>query len=102
MIVLLALLVLGVGILGLVGTDWSMTRLVPLPWLYDRFPTLVWGLPGSSVPLIGQINPRVLGIVMGTLAPVFIAVAFFSPKPKLKPLDSSANPDRVGSPSERS
>ena len=84
MIVLLALLVLGVGILGLVGTDWSMTRLVPLPWLYDRFPTLVWGLPGSSVPLIGQINPRVLGIVMGTLAPVFIAVAFFSPKPKLK------------------
>jgi len=49
-VTLLALLTLGIALLSLFGTDWSKVRLLDLPWLYERLPNLVRGLPGRTAP----------------------------------------------------
>lgn len=71
----LALGGLGLAVIGPLGADWSQVRLFDLPWLYDRLPTLLPGLPGSGVPRSSElINPRWLGISLGVLAPVYLAL----------------------------
>lgn len=75
---LLGLLTLAICGLSLVGTDWDKVRMVDLPWLYDRLPTLLRGLPGSGVEAGGELfNPRWVGITLGFLAPLFLALFWF-------------------------
>jgi len=68
----------GVALLSLVGTDWASVRLIDLPWLYDRLPNLVRGLPGSGVPVASDLfHPREVGATMAMLLPVALALLFF-------------------------
>lgn len=75
----LAAITIGITILSLLGTDWSLTRYIDIPWLYERIPTIIRGLPNSGVPIEGSdlINPRWIGITMGVLTPVLLAFAWF-------------------------
>jgi putative inorganic carbon (HCO3(-)) transporter len=78
-LLLLGLLTLAVAAFGLAGTDWSKVRLVDLPWLYDRLPTLLRGLPGSGVdPASELFNPRWVGVALAFLLPVCWGLAFYS------------------------
>ncbi len=72
-----AVAALGVVGLSLVGTDWNQVRIFDLPWLYDRLPTLIRGLPDSGIAMVknGLIHPRWVGITMGVLVPVLLACA---------------------------
>lgn len=82
---LLGLATLAVAAFGLIGTDWSKVRLVDLPWLYDRLPTLLRGLPGSGIdPTSELLNPRWVGITLGFLLPVFWALLLYSPQKRLR------------------
>lgn len=82
---LLGLLTLTVAAFGLAGTDWSKVRLVELPWLYDRLPTLLRGLPGSGVDPTGELfNPRWVGVALAFLLPVFWGLAFYSRQNRLR------------------
>lgn len=75
----LALLTLGIAGISLVGTDWQQTRLIDVPWIYDRLPTLIRGLPNSGVPRPSDlIHPRFVGITMGVMVAVFLAQLFYS------------------------
>jgi putative inorganic carbon (HCO3(-)) transporter len=75
---LLLMVTLGAALLSLVGTDWASVRLIDLPWLYDRLPNLVRGLPGSGVPVATDLfNPRHVGATMAMLLPVALALLFF-------------------------
>jgi putative inorganic carbon (HCO3(-)) transporter len=71
----LSLAGLGLAGVSLLGTDWSQVRLLDLPWLYDHLPALIRGLPGSGVPRASDLfNPRWVGISLGLLAPVYLAL----------------------------
>jgi putative inorganic carbon (HCO3(-)) transporter len=69
---------MGVALLSLAGSDWASVRLIDLPWLYDRLPNLIRGLPGSGVPVATELfNPRQVGGAMAVLLPVPLALLFF-------------------------
>lgn len=69
---------IGVALLSLAGTDWASVRLIDLPWLYDRLPNLIRGLPGSGVPVATDLfNPREVGATMAMLLPVPLCLLFF-------------------------
>jgi putative inorganic carbon (HCO3(-)) transporter len=75
----LAVVTLGVGVLSLVGTDWESTRFFDIPWLYERLPALIRGLPNSGVAATSDlINPRWVGILMGVLVPALLAFAWYT------------------------
>lgn len=77
--VILAVLMLGIAGISLLGTDWQQTRLVEAPWIYDRLPSLIRGLPNSGVPRASDlIQPRFVGITMGVFVAFFLALLFFS------------------------
>lgn len=66
----LALLGLGLAAVSLLGTNWDMVRMLDLPWLYERLPSLIRGLPGSGVDQASDLfNPRWVGMTMAILAP---------------------------------
>jgi putative inorganic carbon (HCO3(-)) transporter len=76
---ILAILTVGIAGISLLGTDWQQTRLINAPWIYDRLPTLIRGLPNSGVPRPSDlIHPRFVGITMGVFVAVFLALLFFS------------------------
>ena len=85
----LALVFLGLGMagIGLLGTDWGQVRLFDLPGLYQHLPTLIRGLPHSNLfrndDLIG---PRMVGITMGIMAPVFLPMLAWQKRPWLRAL----------------
>lgn len=65
-----------VTLLSLFGTDWNVVRLVDAPQVYDRIPRLIHGMPGSGVPLSGDLfNPRQVGGTMAMLLPISFAMA---------------------------
>ena len=72
--VCLALIGIALALISLVGTDWDQVRMVDLPWLYHRLPTLVRGLPDSGAlsNATDLFGPRWVGIIMGVMAPVFL------------------------------
>ena len=75
----LALLTVGIAGISLLGTDWQQTRLIEAPWIYDHLPSLIRGLPNSGVPRASDlIQPRFVGITMGVLVAVFLALLSFS------------------------
>ena len=75
----LALLTVGIAGISLLGTDWQLTRMVDIPWIYDHLPSLIRGLPNSGVPRASDlIHPRFVGITMGVLVAVFLAQLFYS------------------------
>lgn len=75
----LAFLTVGIAGISLLGTDWQQTRLIEASWIYDRLPTLIRGLPNSGVPRASDlIQPRFVGITMGVLVAVFLALLSFS------------------------
>jgi hypothetical protein len=64
----------GLGLVCLVGTDWSVVRLVEAPGLYDRLPRLIRGLPGSgAAPGQELFHPREVGLAMAVLLPLSLA-----------------------------
>jgi putative inorganic carbon (HCO3(-)) transporter len=74
----LVLLTAGVAAFSLVGTDWDTVRLVDLHQVYDRFPRLIQGLPGSGVPRASDLfSPREVGATMAMLLPISVALLFF-------------------------
>lgn len=82
---------MGVALLSLVGTDWASVRLIDLPWLYDRLPNLVPGLPGSGVPVASDLfNPRHVGATMAMLLPVGFSLLFFGRGRWLRLLSAAA------------
>ena len=88
---LLLAVTVGVALLSLVGTDWASVRLIDLPWLYDRLPNLVRGLPGSGVPVATDLfNPRHVGATMAMLLPVALALLFFGRNLWLRLLSAGA------------
>lgn len=85
--VALAMAGLGLAGISLAGTDWHEVRFFDLPWLYERLPSLIRGLPGSGVPRASDLfNPRWVGITMGVLAPVFFALLAWRERPWLRAL----------------
>jgi hypothetical protein len=72
---LLGGLALLLAVASFFGTDWGSVRLVDLPALYDRLPTLIRGVPGSGVPRASDLfHPRQVGAMMGLCLPVFAAL----------------------------
>jgi len=82
---LLGLVTLGVALLSVLGTDWHSVRMLSIPWLYDRLPNLVRGLPGSGISNTGDLfNPRWVGNTMAFLVPPFLALLLFAHHRKLR------------------
>ena len=76
-----------VAVLGLFATDWANVRLLPLPWLYGLFPSLLRGLPNSGLPRASDLaNPREVGATMGLLLPACAAPLLFGRDPWLRRL----------------
>jgi putative inorganic carbon (hco3(-)) transporter len=81
----------GVALLGLVGTDWGTVRLIDLPWLYERLPRLVAGLPGSGVPRASTLfHPREVGATLAMLLPIPAALLIFGRDRRLRLLSALA------------
>lgn len=60
-----------VALLALLGADWSAAQIVRLPWLYDRLPQLLRGVPGSGIPAPSDLfNPREIGGTLALLVPL--------------------------------
>jgi len=70
---LLALLVLALGLagLGLVGTDWSSTKVFALPQVYNALPSLVESVPRSRA---GGIQSNLMGGALAFLAPFLFSL----------------------------
>ena len=69
-VVFIAIMTIGVVLYSVVGTDWSAVRLFQIPWLYDRFPSLLRNIPGSGVPRGSDLmSPRTIGLTLGILLP---------------------------------
>lgn len=82
---ILAVLMMGILGISLLGTDWNLTRLVEIPWIYDRLPALIRNLPGSGVPRASDlINPNLVGITMGMFTAIFLTSLFFSANKRLR------------------
>ncbi len=58
--------------LALLGTRWGAVRLLSLPALYGRIPALREGLARGD-----SFNPRVVGMALGTLVPLPLALFLF-------------------------
>jgi len=71
----LVLIGLAVALISLVGTDFTIGRIVELPALYDRLPRpLIRGLPGSGViETYDLVNPRVVAGALAIILPLPIA-----------------------------
>jgi putative inorganic carbon (HCO3(-)) transporter len=84
-VIFVALLTMGVVLYSMVGTDWSAVRLFQIPWLYDRFPSLLRNIPGSGVtPASDLKSPRTIGLTLSILLPFLITYLLFYSKGKLK------------------
>jgi putative inorganic carbon (hco3(-)) transporter len=82
---------LGLAGVGFLGVNWSQVRLLDLPALYDRLPTLIRGLPNSrAFSNQDLIGPRMLGITMGVMAPVYLPLLGWREKPWLRVLAALA------------
>ena len=70
---LLALVALALGLagLGLVGTDWSSTKVVDLPRVYDALPRLVENVPRS---IKGGIQSNLMGGALAFLVPFLFSL----------------------------
>ncbi len=80
-----------VASLALFGTDWSAVRLLDLPWVYNRLPSLVRGLPGSGVPRASTLfHPREVGAALAMLLPIPAALLFFGLDRRLRLLSALA------------
>jgi len=67
----LVLVSAAVALLGLVGTDWSSTKLFSLPQVYGHLPKLVQGIPRS---LRGGFAPNGIGGTLIFLIPVLLSL----------------------------
>jgi putative inorganic carbon (hco3(-)) transporter len=85
----LGLILVSLGMTGvsLVGTNWDQVRLFDLPWLYNRLPTLIRGLPHSRA-FTNQdlVGPRMVGITMGIMAPALLPMLAWRGQPWLRVL----------------
>lgn len=77
----LAAVGVAVALLALLGADWNTAQIVRLPWLYDRLPQLVRGLPGSGIPASSDLfSAREIGGTLALLVPIIgIALPFRRP-----------------------
>jgi putative inorganic carbon (HCO3(-)) transporter len=84
-VILITLLTVGIVLFSLVSADWSAVRLFKIPWLYAHFPALLRNIPGSGVPQESDlINPRAIGITLGSLLPFLIPFLVFYSKGKFR------------------
>ena len=84
--VLLILATLGVAAVTLVGGNWDSTRLIDPYGLYRHLPSLIHGLPNSGAEASDLINLRWLGITLGFLIPVPLAVLVWGQEIRLRTL----------------
>jgi putative inorganic carbon (HCO3(-)) transporter len=63
---------LGVTLLTLLGTRWSIVRLASWPGVYDRLPSLFRAADGD-----GAFHPRMMGMALATLFPLPVAILLF-------------------------
>lgn len=85
LVILLLPLTAAVALLSLVGTNWTLVRLVSLPNIYSRLPILVHGLPGSGVPVTTSLfHPREVGATMAFLLPVPLTLVAVSDDRRLR------------------
>jgi len=69
-----------VALVGLLGTDWSLVRLLPGIELYEALPRLdlLARLPDNGLPSSAPLfHPREVGITLGFLLPLPLAMLFF-------------------------
>ena len=78
--ILLILATLGVTAIALLGADWTSARLIDPVGFYRHLPSLIHGLPGSGAEAVDLINLRWLGITLGFLIPVPLAVFAWGPE----------------------
>ena len=70
-LLVLVALALGMAGLGLVGTDWSSTKVVDLPLVYDALPRLVENVPRSGD---GGIQANLVGGALAFLVPFLFSL----------------------------
>ena len=75
----LVLLGLAVAVVGFLGTDWEIGKLIEIPAIYGRLPgPIIRGLPGSGViEEYDLFNPRVVAGALAILAAVPLAYLVF-------------------------
>lgn len=88
----LVLLGLAVAVIGFLGTDWEMGRLIEIPAVYGRLPgPIIRGLPGSGViEEYDLFNPRVVAGALAILAALPLAYLFFGEGWRLRLLSGLA------------
>jgi putative inorganic carbon (HCO3(-)) transporter len=67
---------LAISLFAFVGVDWDRAIIInPIPGLYELFPRLLHGLPGSGVPRSSDlIGPREIGGTLSIILPVALVV----------------------------
>ncbi len=82
----LVLLGLAVAVVGFLGTDWEIGKLIEIPAIYGRLPgPIIRGLPGSGViEEYDLFNPRVVAGALAILAAVPLAYLVFGEGWKLR------------------
>lgn len=70
----LLVLSLGIAVLGMVGTDWSVDKIFELPQVYQRLPQLVTDTPRSTDD--GKINANIMGGGLTLLVPLLASLVW--------------------------
>lgn len=83
--IMMVIITLGVAVVSLLGTNWDVVRLVELPQIYDRIPSLIRNVPDSGLsPTQDLFHPRQVGATMAFLVPFAGAVALVMRNAPLK------------------
>ncbi len=90
---ILTTLTAGVCLLGLVGTDWFSSKLLPLGTIYGHLPRWVGNVPGSI--RAGGFHPNEVGGTLAMLVPITLAAALALTLP------DTSSPQTVGGVSRR-
>jgi len=80
------LLSISVAFLGLIGTDWTTSKLFSLPWVYGHLPRLIPGVPRS---ISGGIQPNIVGGALTFFIPFLVSLLFY--RLEFKPTKSKTN-----------
>ncbi len=78
------LLGLGLAMVGWVGTDWGVVRLLRIPQVYDHLPSLIRD-QGQ-----GPFNPRIVGMALATWLPLPLALLWFGSSKHIRLLSGAA------------
>lgn len=66
----------GIGFAGLIGTEWTLSKVASIDWVYQRLPLLISGL--TSYGARGAFHPNEIGGALALLLPLGLALAYGS------------------------